>query len=226
MVRRNNKLERFFFAFFFRISLEHGFHRHRSAIIALPFASFKSITCCHFGHFSITFIQTDSLIHPGHPFFRPAPHLSSNFSAVSLVTNASTDFKGFETLLSLSYASLENRHFALKFHCFHQLSTNLVVVDSRFPVSLGLFSLNKWPVLILTGPPFYFRRRTRLNLNMLLLLIIGGVEVDPGPSSSPDLTFGMLDTRSVVNKAPLLHSLITCQFWQLPKRGSNQMTLR
>ena len=44
---------------------------------------------------------------------------------------------------------------------------------------------------------------------MLLLLIIGRVEVNPGPSSSTSLTFGMLNIRSVVNKAPLLHSLIT-----------------
>ena len=51
--------------------------------------------------------------------------------------------------------------------------------------------------------------RTRLNFSMLLLLIIGGVEVCPGPSLSPNLTFGMLNTRSVINKAPLLHSLIT-----------------
>ena len=71
------------------------------------------------------------------------------------------------------------------------------------------FSLNKWPLLTLTGPPFHCSRRTRLNLSMLLLLIIGGVEVNPGPSSSPNLTFGMLNTRSVVNKVPLLHSLIT-----------------
>ena len=58
-------------------------------------------------------------------------------------------------------------------------------------------------------PPFYCRRRSRLNLSMLLLLIIGGVEVNPGPSPSTNLTFGMLNVRSVVNKAPLLHSLIT-----------------
>ena len=44
---------------------------------------------------------------------------------------------------------------------------------------------------------------------MLLLLIIGGVEVNPGLSSSLNLTFGMLNTRSMVNKAPLLHSIIT-----------------
>ena len=163
----------------------------------------------HFGHFSITFIRTESLIQPWHPFFRPAPHLSSNFSTVFLVTNASTDFSGFETLLSLSYASPENRHFAHEFQCFHQLLTSFVAVDIRFPVSPGLFSLNKWPVLILTGPPFYCRRWTRLNLSTLLLLIFGGVEVNPGPLSSPNLTFGMLNTRSVVNKAPLLHSLIT-----------------
>ena len=49
---------------------------------------------------------------------------------------------------------------------------------------------------------------TRLNLSMLLFLIIGEVEVSPGPSTPPNLTSGMLNTRSVVNKAPLLHSLI------------------
>ena len=61
---------------------------------------------------------------------------------------------------------------------------------------------------IITGPPFYFRRQTRFNLCILLLLIIRGVEVNPGPSSSVNLTFGMLNTRSVVNKAPLHHNLI------------------
>ena len=46
------------------------------------------------------------------------------------------------------------------------------------------------------------------SLCILLLLIIGGVEVNPSLSSSVNLTFGLLNTRSVVNKAPLLHSLI------------------
>ena len=77
-----------------------------------------------------------------------------------------------------------------------------------FLASPGLLLANKWPPMILTGPPFYCCRRTRFNLCILLLLIIGGVEVNPGPSSSVNLTFGMLNTRSVVNKAPLLHSLI------------------
>ena len=62
--------------------------------------------------------------------------------------------------------------------------------------------------MILTGLPFYCRRRTRLNLWILLLLIIEGVEVNLSPSSSVNLTFGMLNTRSVVIEAPLLHSLI------------------
>ena len=50
--------------------------------------------------------------------------------------------------------------------------------------------------------------KTRFNFSILLLLIIGGIEVNPGPSSSLNLTFGLLNTRSVVNKAPLLHCLI------------------
>ena len=62
--------------------------------------------------------------------------------------------------------------------------------------------------MFLIGPPFYYRRQTRFNLCILLLLIIGGVEVNPDSSSSVRLTFGSLNTRSVVNKAPLLHSLI------------------
>ena len=163
----------------------------------------------HVCHFSITFIRTDSFLHPGHPFFRPAPHLSANFSAVFRVSNAPMDFSGFESLLSFNHASPENRHFAHNFHFFHQVSASFISADICFHISPGLFSLNKWPLLILTGPPFYCSRRTRLNLSMLLLLIIGGVEVNPGLSSSPNLTFGMLNTRSVVNKAPLLHSLIT-----------------
>ena len=32
--------------------------------------------------------------------------------------------------------------------------------------------------------------------------------MNPGPSSA-SLTFGVLNTRSVVNKAPLIHSLIS-----------------
>ena len=57
--------------------------------------------------------------------------------------------------------------------------------------------------------PDYCRRRSRLNLSIPLLLVIGGVKVNPCPSPSTNLPFGMLNIRSVVNKAPLLHSLIT-----------------
>ena len=59
---------------------------------------------------------------------------------------------------------------------------------------------------ILLQPPFHCRRRTRANLFTLLLLIIGGVEVNPGPTSN--FRLGVLNTRSIVNKAPLLHSLM------------------
>ena len=104
-------------------------------------------------------------------------------------------------------ATISHIHTGIKFCQTH---------SQLFPASPGLLLASKWPSMILTGPPFYCRRRTRLNLCILLLLIIGGVEVNPGPSSSPNLTFGMLNTRSVVNKAPLLHSLIaimTCPSW-------------
>ena len=71
------------------------------------------------------------------------------------------------------------------------------------------YRTNQWPSMLLTGPPFHCRRRTRLSHSILLLLIIGGVEVNPGPLSSINLNFGLLNTRSVVNKASLLHCLIT-----------------
>ena len=163
----------------------------------------------HFCHFSVTFTWTDAFIHPEHPFFRPAPHLSANFSAIFRIPNVPMNFSGFETLSLLNYASSENRYFDHNSHFFHLVSASFISIDTRLPISSGLFSLNKWPLLTLTGPPFYCSRRTRLNLSMLLLLIIGGIEVNPGPSSSLNLTFGMLNTRSVVNKAPLLQSLIT-----------------
>ena len=143
------------------------------------------------------------------PELIPRRHQQVHSKAIFRVSNAPMDFSGFETLSSLNHASSENRHFAHKFHFFHQVSASFISIDIRFHISPGLFSLNKWPLLTLTGPPFHCSCRTRLNLSMLLLLIIGGVKVNPGLSSSPNLTFGMLNTRSVVNKAPLLHSLIT-----------------
>ena len=59
----------------------------------------------HFCHFSVTFTWTDAFIHPEHPFFRPAPHLSAKFSTIFRVSNVPTNFSGFETLLLLNYTS-------------------------------------------------------------------------------------------------------------------------
>ena len=43
----------------------------------------------------------------------------------------------------------------------------------------------------------------------LLLLILGGVESNPGPSSvSGHVTLGLLNARSAVHEAPLLHDAI------------------
>ena len=74
-------------------------------------------------------------------------------------------------------------------------------------ISSHLIPSNCWPPFLLAGPPFYCRRKSRSNLLVLLLLLISGVEENPGPSpASPCL--GVLNVRSAVNKAPLLHSLI------------------
>ena len=131
-------------------------------------------------------------------------------------------FVGADPPLSLDLSAGREQPLAVVFCPFCRFSVTFIATISHihtgikfcqthsqfFPASPGLLLASKWPPMILTGPPFYCRRRTRLNLCILLLLIIGGVEVNPGPSSSANLTFGMLNTRSVVNKAPLLHSLI------------------
>ena len=131
-------------------------------------------------------------------------------------------FVGIVPPLSLDLSAGRKQPLAIVFHPFCHFSVTFIATiqhihpELRFfqthskllLLSPGLLLANKWPPMILTGPSFYCRRRTRLNVCILLLLIIGGVEVNPGPSSSVNLTFGMLNTRSVVNKAPLLHSLI------------------
>ena len=128
-------------------------------------------------------------------------------------------FVGADPPLSLDLSAGHKQPLAVVFHPFCHFSVTFIATISHihpglkffkthsqlFPISPGLLLANKWPPMILTGPPFYCRRQTRFNLCILLLLIIGGVEVNPGPSSSVNLTFGMLNTRSAVNKAPLLH---------------------
>ena len=105
---------------------------------------------------------------------------------------------------------------AATFHCFSQFFTTftatnphihpgLTFLPFRSPFSLmspGLLLTNQWPSMLLIGPSFHCLRWTRFNLSILLLMTIGGIEVNPGLSSSLNLTFGLLNTRSVVNKAP------------------------
>ena len=99
-----------------------------------------------------------------------------------------------------------------------------------FLMSPGLLLTNQCPSMLLTGPSFHCRCRTRFNLSILLLLIIGEIEVNPDLSLSLNLTFGLLNTRSVVNKAPLHHCLISltmiCPSWHWPKHGSKLTTPR
>ena len=165
----------------------------------------------NFCHFSITFPRTDAFIHPGrgthsfnrHPIFLRIFQRFFVYRMRPWILVVSKPYHHSITLHPKIVISLTNFTFSTK---FQPVSSK---IDICFHISPGLFSLNKWPLLTLTGPPFHCSHRTRLNHSMLLLLIIGGVEVNPGPSSSPNLTIGMLNTRSVVNNAPLLHSLIT-----------------
>ena len=131
-------------------------------------------------------------------------------------------FVGAAWPLSLDHSAGRKQPIAVEFHHFCHFSLTFIKAIAHIQPELiflktqchfllippGLLLANKWPPMFLTGPPLYCRRRTRFNLCILLLLIIGGVEINPGPSSSVNLTFGSLNTRLVVSKAPLLHSLI------------------
>ena len=67
----------------------------------------------------------------------------------------------------------------------------------------GLLLANKWPPMFLTRPPFYcHRRRTRFNLCILLLLIIGGVKVE----LTTDLVFSILNVWFTDDDGPWLPS--------------------
>ena len=139
---------------------------------------------------------------------------SINFSANSFASNVFFGFGGVNPPLSPGHVLLKTHHFAFNFQynpIFHSFTTSFTAIEpfsQHFRSSPGIISVKTWPPLLLTGPPFHYRRRTRLNLATLLLLFIGGVEMNPGPSSA-SLAFGVLNTRSVVNKASLLHSLIS-----------------
>ena len=139
---------------------------------------------------------------------------SINFSANSSASNVFFGFGGVNPPLSPGHVLLKTHHFAFNFQCnpiFHSFTTSFTAIEpfsQHFRISPGIISIKTWPPMLLTGPPFHYRRRTRSNLATLLLLVIGGVEMNPGPSSA-SLAFGVLNTRSVVNKASLLHSLIS-----------------
>ena len=93
---------------------------------------------------------------------------SPSFSTYSffLATNASIVFSGVVTLLSPNRVSLENQYFHSEILSFHQTSFNSILISKCFQVSPGLFSSNRWLFLPITGPPFYCRRRSRLNLSI------------------------------------------------------------
>ena len=187
----------------------------RSRPIMIFAGSDPQLSLIHFGetinsNFSAFSCSSFSL---GSPFL-PDCHLNLSHQTVFFV--------GAAPPLSLDHSAGRKQPLSVEFRYFCHFSVTFIAAIAHIQpefrlfqtqcqhllIPPGLLLANKWPPMFLTGPPFYCRRRTRFNLCILLLLIIGGVEVNPGPSSSVNLTFGSLNTRSVVNKAPLLHSLI------------------
>ena len=166
------------------------FYRHRSSIIAHSFRrnnEFKLLLRI----FMFTLLALFAILARLSSFifrtrscftFGAAPPLSLDHSAgrkQPLAVEFSPFLSFFPSLSSLqSHTSNLNSD-------FFKLVANFLLIPP------GLLLANKWPPMFLTGPPFYCRRRTRFNLCILLLLIIGGVEVNPGPSSSVNLTISV-----------------------------------
>ena len=202
------------------MNLNASFSLSRSSIarshpIMISAGSDPQLSLIHFGetinsNYSAFSCSSFSLCSP----FLPDCHLNLSYQTVFFV--------GAAPPLSLDHSAGRKQPLAIEFHYRCHFSVTFIAAIAHIQHELRFFQTqcqlllippslllaNKWPPMFLTGPPFYCRRRTRFNLCILLLLIIGGVEVNPGPSSSVNLTFGSLNTRSVVNKAPLLHSLI------------------
>ena len=114
---------------------------------------------------------------------------------------------GVNLLLSPDHIS---RTYGLINSSFHSYPSDFAENEYIFQqphISSYLIPSNRWPPFLLAGPPFYCRRKSRSNLLVLLLLLISGVEVNPGPLPAGSC-LGVLNVRSAVNKAPLLHSLI------------------
>ena len=72
---------------------------------------------------------------------------------------------------------------AAVFHPFCRSSVTFIATVSHIHIELKFCQTsplgNKWPPMTLTGPPFYYRRRTRFNLCIPLLLIIGELRSTP-----------------------------------------------
>ena len=120
-------------------------------------------------------------------------------------------FIGGDPLLSPDHSFDLKQPLAAEFHRFRHCSSTFTMNlythpgHALFQPAPHLFQTKLSSLAILLQPPFHCHRRTWPNLFTLLFLIIGGVEVNPGPTSIFRL---VLNTRSIVNKASLLHSLL------------------
>ena len=96
-------------------------------------------------------------------------------------------------------ATVSHIHTGLKFFQTHSL---------LFLASPGLLLVNKWPPMFLTGLHSTAAAELDSICASYCFSLSGELRSTPARHRPVNLTFGMLNTRSAVNKAPLLHSLI------------------
>ena len=152
-------------------------------------------------HIQINKLFTGNITHASR--FGETSNLNISFSLLFSKSRFLMIFVGHDPLLSPDHSARRGQPLAAENSIQTQTSNP---VRTLFRPAPYLFRTKLASFAILLQPPFYCRRQTRANLFTLLLLIYGGVEVNPGPTSN--FRLGVLSTRSIVNKASLLHSLM------------------
>ena len=153
----------------------------RSRPIMIFAGSDPQLSLIHFGetinsNFSAFSCSSFSLCSP----FLPDCHLNLSHQTVFFV--------GAAPPLSLDHSAGRKQPLSVEFHYFCHFSVTFIAAIAHIQPEFRLFQTqcqhllmppglllaNKWPPMFLTGSPFYCRHRTRFNLCILLLLIIGG----------------------------------------------------
>ena len=123
--------------------------------------------------------------------FGETSNLNISFSLLFSKSRSLMVFVGRDPPLSPDHSVRRRQPLAAEFHCLFHFSGTLIETDSGihpvralFRPAPYLFRTKLASFATLLQPPFHCHRRIQANLFTLLLLIIGGVEVNPGPTSN------------------------------------------